>query len=140
MIGYNSRLDEIQAAILNIKLKHINKFIDKRIDVAESYYRLIKNDKIRLPFRDINGKHTFNQFTIRVTNRKKLENHLKKYKIPYGIYYPKPIYKYKAYDNYKCNDLPMVKKVSNQCLSLPIYPELELKDIKLISNVLNDYE
>ena len=73
-------------------------------------------------------------------NRKKLENHLKKYRIPYGIYYPKPIYKYKAYANYRHDDLPMVKKVSNQCLSLPIYPELELKDIKLISNVLNDYE
>ncbi len=140
MIGYNSRLDEIQAAILNIKLKHINKFIDKRIDVAESYYRLIKNDKIRLPFRDINGKHTFNQFTIRVENRKKLGKHLKKHMIPYGIYYPKPIYKYKAYANFKCDDLPMVEKVSNQCLSLPIYPELELKDIETISSVLNNYE
>lgn len=140
MIGYNSRLDEIQAAILDIKLKHINKLIKKRIGVAETYYKLIKNEKIRLPFRDTNGKHTFNQFTIRVKDRKKLENHLKKYRIPYGIYYPKPIYKYKAYSNYSYDDLPMVKKVSNQCLSLPIFPELDLKDIKLISNVLNDYE
>ncbi len=140
MIGYNSRLDEIQAAILDIKLKHINKLIEKRIDVAESYYKLIKNEKIRLPFKDIKGKHTFNQFTIRVENRKKLENHLKKYNIPYGIYYPKPIYKYKAYANYKDNYLPMVEKVSKQCLSLPIYPELELKDIKTISNILNDYK
>jgi UDP-2-acetamido-2-deoxy-ribo-hexuluronate aminotransferase len=140
MIGYNSRLDEIQAAILDIKLKHINKLIKKRIDVAESYYKLITNEKIRLPYKDINGKHTFNQFTIRVANRKKLENHLKKYRIPYGIYYPKPIYKYKAYANYRYNDLPMVEKVSNQCLSLPIYPELGLKDIKIISNVLNEYE
>ena len=140
MIGYNSRLDEIQAAILDIKLKHINELIKKRIGVAEAYYKLIKNEKIRLPFKDINGKHTFNQFTIRVQNRKKLENHLKKHKIPYGIYYPKPIYKYKAYADFKDSDLPMVKKVSNQCLSLPIYPELEMKDIKTISDVLNDYE
>ena len=125
---------------MDIKLKIINKLIKKRIDVAESYYKLITNEKIRLPYKDINGKHTFNQFTIRVANRKKLENHLKKYRIPYGIYYPKPIYKYKAYANYRYNDLPMVEKVSNQCLSLPIYPELGLKDIKIISNVLNEYE
>ncbi len=140
MIGYNSRLDEIQAAILDVKLKHINKLIKKRIDVAQSYYKLIKNKNIRLPYKDSNGKHTFNQFTIRVENRNKLEKHLRKHKIPYGIYYPKPIYKYKAYINSRYSDLPMVEKVSNQCLSLPIYPELELRNIKIISNVLNDYE
>jgi UDP-2-acetamido-2-deoxy-ribo-hexuluronate aminotransferase len=140
IIGYNSRLDEIQAAILDIKLKHINALIKKRINVAQMYYKLIKNEKIRLPYLDTNAEHTFNQFTIRVKNRNKLEKHLQKNKIPYGIYYPKPIYKYKAYADFKYNDLPMVKKVSDQCLSLPIYPELGLEDIKIICNVLNDYE
>ena len=140
MIGYNSRLDEIQAAILDIKLKHIDKLIKQRIHVAETYHRLIKNENVRLPYRDINGRHTFNQFTIRVKNRNKLEKHLNKHKIPYGIYYPKPIYKYKAYADNKCDELPMVEKVSNECLSLPIYPELEFKNIKTISNVLNDYK
>ncbi len=140
MIGYNSRLDEIQAAILDIKLKYIDKLIKQRIGVAGAYYKLIKNEKIRLPYKDINGKHSFNQFTIRVKNRYKMEKHLIKHKIPYGIYYSKPIYKYKAYSAYSHTNLPMVEKVCNECLSLPIYPELELKDIRIISRVLNDYE
>ena len=110
LIGYNSRLDEIQAAILNIKLKYIDDFLNKRKSLADTYYSLINNSKIRLPYRDANAVHTFNQYTIRVKKRDHLEEYLKKHNIPYGIYYSKPIYKYKAYikDFYK--KLPMVEK------------------------------
>ena len=140
LIGYNSRLDEIQAAILNIKLEYIDSFLKKRQEIAKTYYSSVNNSKIRLPLRDIDGKHTFNQFTVRVKQRNNFEQYLKKHNIPYGIYYSKPIYKYKAYlkDFYK--RLPMVEKVSKECLSLPIYPELSLNDVKKISNILNSYE
>lgn len=140
LIGYNSRLDEIQAAILNIKLQYLDSFIDKRIKIANTYFKLIKNDRIRLPFVDINGVHTFNQFTIRVKKRSRLEDHLKKHKIPYGVYYSKPIYKYKAYSADKYKSLPMVEKVTRECISLPIYPEISVKDIKRICSILNKYE
>ena len=102
---------------------------------------LIKNEKIRLPFKDIKGKHTFNQFTIRVENRKKLENHLKKYKIPYGIYYPIPIYKQKAFKefNYKYN-LSNVNKITKECISIPIYPELNKNSFNKIVEVINKYK
>ena len=140
LIGYNSRLDEIQAAILDIKLQYLDELIDKRIKVADLYFALIKNDKIRLPFVDKNGVHTFNQFTIRVKKRNKLENHLRKNKIPYGVYYSKPIYKYKAYVDDAYESLPMVEKITNECISLPIYPEIATKDIKKICNVLNEYD
>ena len=140
LIGYNSRLDEIQAAILDIKLQYLDLLIDKRIKVADLYFKLIKNDRIRLPFVDKNGVHTFNQFTIRVKKRNKLENHLKKNGIPYGIYYSMPIYKYKAYAADKYKHLPMVEKITNECISLPIYPEINAKDIKKICNVLNEYD
>ena len=140
LIGYNSRLDEIQAAILNIKLEYIDSFLKKRQEIAKTYYSSVNNSKIRLPLRDTDGKHTFNQFTVRVKQRNNFEQYLKKHNIPYGIYYSKPIYKYKAYlkDFYK--RLPMVEKVSKECLSLPIYPELSLNDVKKISNILNSYE
>jgi len=139
VIGYNSRLDELQAAILTVKLPYINKFIENRRDVAKMYFKLINNEKIILPFVDKNSKHTFNQFTLRVKNRNKFEKHLKQNKIPYGIYYSKPIYKYKAYDIYKYNSLPMVEKISKECISIPIYPELKTNDIKMICNVINEY-
>ncbi len=140
LIGYNSRLDEIQAAILNIKLKYIDDFLNKRKSLADTYYSLINNSKIRLPYRDANAVHTFNQYTIRVKKRDRLEEYLKKHNIPYGIYYSKPIYKYKAYikDFYK--KLPMVEKVSKECLSLPIYPELTISNVKRICKILNDYD
>lgn len=140
LIGYNSRLDEIQAAILDIKLQHIDALIDKRIKIANLYSKLLTNDKIRLPYINKSGVHTFNQFTIRVKKRSKLENHLSKHKIPYGIYYSKPIYKYKAYSTDKYKSLPMVEKITNECISLPIYPEISTEDIKKICNVLNEYE
>ena len=140
LIGYNSRLDEIQAAILNIKLNYLESFIKKRKQIAKIYFKTITNDKLRLPFTHKKSVHTFNQFTLRVKNRRKLELHLKKNKIPYGIYYSMPIYKYNAYRNNSYQPLPMVEKVSKECLSIPIYPELPIKYVMKISEVLNNYE
>ena len=139
VIGYNSRLDELQAAILTAKLPYINKFIENRRSIAKMYFKLINNDKVVLPFVNKNSKHTFNQFTLRVKNRNKFEKHLKQNKIPYGVYYSKPIYKYKAYEIYKYNSLPMVEKISKECISIPIYPELKLNDINKICDVINEY-
>ena len=140
LIGYNSRLDEIQAAILNIKLNYVQSFIKKRKKIAETYFNLINNDNFKLPFVLKNSNHTYNQFTIRVKNRGKLEAYLKQHKIPFGVYYSKPIYKYNAYKKFSYKSLPMVEKVSRQCLSLPIYPELPLKYVKFIGKVLDNYE
>lgn len=140
LIGYNSRLDEIQAAILDIKLQYLDILINKRIKIANLYLKLIKNDRIRLPFVHKDGIHTFNQFTIRVKRRNKLENYLNKHKIPYGIYYSKPIYKYKAYLEHNYKSLPMVEKITNECISLPIYPEISKKDVTKICDILNEYE
>ena len=140
IIGFNSRLDEIQAAILCIKLKFLNKFLNQRRNIAKVYQEIINNEKIKLPFCNENARHTYNQFTLKVKNRNKLIKHLEKYHIPYGIYYSKPIYKYKAYskDNYK--KLPMAEKVSKECISIPIYPELPIRDVKKICTILNKYE
>jgi dTDP-4-amino-4,6-dideoxygalactose transaminase len=140
LIGYNSRLDEIQAAILNIKFDFLESFIKKRKRIAEIYYKTINNDKVKLPFTYKKSAHTFNQFTIRVKNRRKLEIHLKKNKIPYGIYYSMPMYKYNAYKNNNYQPLPMVEKVSKECLSIPIYPELPIKHATKIAQVINNYE
>lgn len=139
LIGYNSRLDEIQAAVLNIKIKYMEKFLKQRRKIAKTYIDSIKNDKYKLPFMCEKSNHTFNQFTIRVKNRKKLEQYLQKNNIPYGVYYSKPIYKYKAYKNDNIKTLPMVEKVSKECLSLPIYPELPIKNVNKICKILNDY-
>jgi dTDP-4-amino-4,6-dideoxygalactose transaminase len=118
----------------------LQSFIKKRKKIAESYCNTIKNDNLRLPFTLKNSNHTYNQFTIRVKQRGKLEAYLKQHQIPYGVYYSKPMYRYNAYKKFSYKPLPMVEKVSKQCLSLPIYPELSLKYVNFIGKTLNNYE
>lgn len=140
LIGYNSRLDEIQAAILNVKINYVNSFIKKRKRIADIYNKNIKNDRVILPYTHKDADHCYNQYTIRVRNRKKLEKVLNKKGVPFGIYYSKPVYSYNAYKSKGYSPLPMAEKVSKQCLSLPIYPELPLKDVKSICNIINNYD
>lgn len=140
IIGYNSRLDEIQAAILNVKMNYVESFIKKRKMIADVYNKRIINDKLRLPFTHEDAVHSFNQYTIRTKNRKRLEKYLNENEIPFGIYYSKPIYNYNAYKQSGYASLPMAEKVSKQCLSLPIYPELSIKNVKNICKILNNYD
>ncbi len=139
-IGYNSRLDEIQAAILNIKINFLDRFLKKRRNIAKIYCETIVNEKIKLPVTTDKSNHTYNQFTIRIKNRNKFLSYLKNNNIPYGVYYSRPMYKYKAYVKNDYKSLPMVEKVAKECVSLPIYPELSVENVRKICSVLNNYE
>ena len=140
-IGYNSRLDEIQAAILLVKFKIINKLNKERIRIAKLYKSQINNKLITLPYQSKNVIHVYNQFTLKVKNRNKFINHLRKYNVPYGVYYPLPIYKQKALSmfNYKYR-LINVEKITKQCISIPIFPELKNTSIKYISEIINKFK
>ncbi len=140
-VGYNSRLDEIQAAILLVKLKYIRKYINQRRAIAKIYSNTIDNEKIIVPFQQKKAFHTYNQYTIRTRNRNKLIKHLNSHGIPCSIYYPQPMYKISAIKNdYKKLNLKCSEIVSNECLSLPIYPEMDIKDAEYISNILNSFK
>ncbi len=141
MLGYNSRMDEIQAAVLGIKLKYLEIFNRKRNHIAKLYNSMIQNKFIRLPYKHEDSYHVFHQFTLCVNNRKKFIKHLNKYKVPYGIYYPKPLYKQKALKSLcSLKKMPITEKVTNQCISIPIYPELENKSVEYISEIINKYK
>ena len=140
-IGYNSRLDEIQAAVLLTKLKRIKDFDRKRNNIADQYKTSIVNNKVKLPYQSKETHHVYNQFTICVKNRKKFSKYLENKGIPYGIYYPTPIYKQKALKifKYKCS-LKNTEKITKECISLPMYPELKQKAIKYIIETINNYK
>ena len=140
-IGYNSRLDEIQASILITKLKIIDQINKKRIKIAQKYKKLINNKIICVPYQKIGNYHVYNQFTLRVKRRKRFTSYLEKHSIPYGIYYPTPIYKQKAFDeyNYKYN-LMNTEKITKECISIPMYPELDNNTIEYISEIINKYK
>ena len=140
-IGYNSRLDEIQASILITKLKLINQINKKRIKIANKYKKLINNKNIRVPYQMPDNYHVYNQFTLRANNRKKFTSYLEEHGIPYGIYYPIPIYKQKAFSKYNYRyDLANTEIITKECISIPMYPELDSDSIEYIAKIINKYK
>ena len=141
-IGVNSRLDSIQAAILNVKLKYLDKYNKRRQEAASLYNASFDGiDEIEVPFveSDIDS-HVYHQYTLKINNGKRdeLADHLQKNKIPFGIYYPLGFHEQKAYKQefISDNDFPETNKVKDQVISLPMHTELTKKQIKFISNTI----
>lgn len=141
-IGVNSRLDSIQAAILNVKLKYLDKYNKRRQEAASLYNASFDGiDEIEVPFveSDIDS-HVYHQYTLKINNGKRdeLADHLQKNKIPFGIYYPLGFHEQKAYKQefISDNDFPETNKVKDQVISLPMHTELTKKQIKFITNTI----
>lgn len=137
IIGYNSRLDELQAVVLRIKLKHINEYNQNRRRVAHRYSKALADTDIQFPHEDGIGLHVYHQYTLLHKNRDSIMNALRVKDIAHAIYYPFPLHKQDVFVNeYKGISLPVAESVSENCLSLPIYPELENETIDVITDVI----
>ena len=141
-IGVNSRLDSMQAAILNVKLKYLDKYNKSRQQSAQLYNQAFeKVDKIQTPFveSDIDS-HVYHQYTLKVPSefRDSLAEHLSKNNIPFGIYYPLGFHEQKAYKQefFSDKDFPVTNKIKDQVISLPMHTELSRKQIKYITNAI----
>lgn len=137
--GYNSRMDEVQAAILNVKSKYLNQWNKKRQRIARYYLNNIKNPKIVLPSVKEIDEHAFHLFVIKTNKRQGLIKYLTKLNIGYGIHYQYPIHLQKAYKflGYSKKDLPITERFANEVLSLPIFPELTKQELKYIIEAIN---
>lgn len=134
-LGFNSRLDALQAAILNIKLKYLKRWNKKRWKLAQNYNKFLSNLlQITTPFTGKNISHVFHLYVIRTPQRNQLMKFLQKRGIQTGIHYPLPLHLQKSlrYLDYKKGDFPVAEKISKQVLSLPLYPELSLNQQKFI--------
>lgn len=138
-IGIGARLDEIQAAILRVKLKHYPSQIDARIEVAKLYEKHLKNPEIILPSIAKETQSVYAQYSILYKNREALECKLKQNNIPYAIHYPLPLHLQPCfkYLDYKKGDFPIAEEISQKILSLPINPYLSEDEIKYIAGVIN---
>lgn len=137
--GLNSRLDDIQAAFLNVKLKYAEKEILKRRTIANFYLKNIKNSKIVLP-KIINEKsHVWHLFVIRTKERNILQNFLSNEGIQTLIHYPIPPHKQVAYKEFNHLNLPITEKIHNEVLSLPISPVHTLEEIEYIVKAINKF-
>lgn len=139
--GLNSRLDEIQAAILTVKLNYLDKENLRRQNIAELYNKNIKNSKITLPSIPVNIKeHVWHLYVIRTEDRNRLQKYLLEQNVQTLIHYPVPLYKQKAYKELNSLHFPFTEKLHNEVLSLPISPVLTDKEANYIVEVLNRYE
>ncbi len=138
-IGYNSRLDEIQAAILRIKLRNIDTYNQKRSNTAKLYSSILA-DSIQCPVEMADRTHVYHQYTIRTPFRDKVSSALKENAIASVVYYPIPLHMQEAfkYLGYSEGDLPESELAANEVLSLPIYPELEPETAKFIATTILD--
>lgn len=139
--GLNSRLDEIQAAVLDVKLKYIDAENDRRRAIAERYIAEIKNPKIILPELPENpAEHVWHLFVIRISEREKLQNYLTENGVQTLIHYPIPPHKQKAYEEYNGLSFPITEKIHEEVLSLPISPVMEDEDVTIVINLINSYD
>ena len=141
LVGVNSRLDTIQAAVLDIKLKYLDQFGASRAVAASIYDKLLSNIKqIQIPVRHKNSTHVFNQYTLIVTDgsRNELKSYLESLGIPSMIYYPIPMHRQKAYlnDQYTEGAFPISEKLAKSVLSLPIHTELDIATQEFICDAI----
>jgi dTDP-4-amino-4,6-dideoxygalactose transaminase len=139
--GVNSRLDEIQAAILRVKLKYLDKDNEKRRQIAEYYLNHIKNEKVILPIIESGNRlsHVWHLFVVRVENRERFQKYLKENGIQTIIHYPIPPHKQKAYEEWKHCSFSISEEIHKTVISLPISPVLALEHVKKIVKVVNKY-
>ena len=139
-IGSNSRLDEIQAAILNIKLKGLDDENTRRRNIAAAYLENIKNKNVTLPTIPQNpDDHVWHLFVITAKNRDGLRKHLEDRGIQSQIHYPIPPHKQQCYPEYNSMSLPIAEQLADEVLSLPISPVMTNSDVKKIAEVINDW-
>ncbi len=139
--GFNSRLDNLQAALVNIKFKKFNSDVIKRRYIARKYLKELSGLPIVLPHFDGNGNFdTFNSFVIRTPKQKKLFNYLTRKKIEVFINWPKPLHKHKGLKLKLSKKIPITEKFCKEMISLPIFPEMKKNQLKyVIQSIKNFY-
>lgn len=139
--GYNRRLDALQAAILNVKLKSLEEWNKQRREIARRYTELLKDLPIILPNEKPGREHVYHLFVIRAENRDKLAEFLKNKNIDTGLHYPIPIHLQKSYAGlgYKEGDFPAAEKYAKEILSLPMFPGMTNEEVEYVCSSIKEY-
>jgi len=137
VIGFNSRLDEIQAVVLRAKLKHVEEYNAKRRRVAQLYTSLLNDSPVTPPHEDGKGNHVYHQYTVLTDCRGKIMETLKAADIASAVYYPIPLHRQDVFEtDYRNVSLPVAEKTANRCMSLPIFPEMTDEQVREVVGVI----
>lgn len=137
--GLNSRLDELQAAILSVKLKYLETETQRRRDVACLYLNGINNPLVSLPTVAAGNQHVWHLFVIKTPHRKALQNYLTEKSIQTVIHYPIPPHQQEAYKTWNTTNLPVTEKIHQEVLSLPMSPVLSDEDVMQVIGAINEF-
>ena len=137
VVGYNSRLDEIQAAVLRVKLRRLDEYNRRRRENAQRYTERLRGAGIALPVEDGKGLHVYHQYTVRAGRRDEIRNALSAAGIASAIYYPIPLHRQAVYaDQYRGIRFPQAEAAGEEVLSLPMYPELSEQQIDEVAQAV----
>lgn len=142
VIGYNSRLDTLQAAVLSVKLKYLPEWHAARREKAENYNRLLKEiSQVETPFVHDFNYHIYHQYTIQAEGRDALGAHLKTREIGFDTYYPLPLHLQECYRDlgYKAGDLPVSERLAALAISLPVFPELTDVEQEYVASAIKEF-
>jgi dTDP-3-amino-3,4,6-trideoxy-alpha-D-glucose transaminase len=138
--GFNSRLDELQAAVLRVKLRCLDEWNARRVEVAERYLDGIRHPEIRLPGVPPTAQSVWHQFVVRSPKRDLLSEHLRREGIETLIHYPAPPHLQGAYEEFADLPLPIAERLSNEVLSLPMGPHLTQSQVDIVTAALNSFD
>lgn len=140
-VGFNYRMEGIQGAVLGIKLKHLDQWTRERQRVAKRYAELLKDTPLQLPREADFAESVWHLYVVRHPRRDDLKKHLEANGVGCALHYPVPLHLQKCYASlgHKAGDFPVAEKASNQCLSLPIYPELTDAHIQRVAQVVKEF-
>ena len=138
LIGFNSRLDAIQAAILNVKIKEIDNWNAKRREIVKVYNEALQNNDLVTPVAKDYNEHVYHMYILQSENREEVIEKLKEAGIATGVYYPVPLHLQKVYKNlgYKEGDMPVAEYLSHRTFAIPVYPELNEEQVEYIISKL----
>lgn len=142
VVGYNSRLDEIQAAILNVKFKHLEDWNSFRNKKAHIYNELLKDTSLRLPFECEDVYHIYHLYIVQHQKRDELMSYLKENGVATAIYYPLPLHLQKVYEplGYKEGDLPVAEAASKKTFAIPLYPEITEEEQEYVASLIKRFD
>src|SRR5262249_52655042 len=139
-LGFNSRLDSLQAAVLGVKLKYLDAWNEARRRAAHKYNQLLRGLPVKTPIESEQSWHVYHQYTIRTPRRDELAEHLKRHGIGTMVYYPIPIHQQAVYASAgKTPSLPRAEAAAKEVLSLPIYPENTDEQLEEVASAIVDF-
>lgn len=141
LIGFNSRLDTIQAAVVRVKLKYIDQWNNLRIEHAKRYNELFTGCNVITPYVEAYNKHVYHLYTLMIDGREKCQELLKERGIASAIHYPIPVHLQKSfkYLGYSSSDLPVSQEISRKTLSFPMFPELQEEEISFVAKSVKEF-